>query len=87
MFLCLITPMAGRFGRDENGRIVINCNGEGVLFLEAETSCVIDDLGDFESTLKLLKLVPEVEHTEDITSYPLLVIQVQETIITSAISI
>ncbi|KAH9666122.1 Shikimate O-hydroxycinnamoyltransferase [Citrus sinensis] len=70
-------PMAGRLGRAENGKFIdINCNGEGVLFMEAETTCVIDDLGDFESNTILLKLVPNVDSTKDISSCPLLVTQV-----------
>ncbi|KAH9714491.1 Shikimate O-hydroxycinnamoyltransferase [Citrus sinensis] len=70
-------PMAGRLGRAENGKFTdINCNGEGVLFMEAETTCVIDDLGDFESNTILLKLVPNVDSTKDISSCPLLVTQV-----------
>ena len=45
-------PMAGRLGRAENRKFIdINCNGEGVLSMEAETTSVIDDLGDFESTI------------------------------------
>lgn len=71
-------PMAGRLGRDQKGRIEIKCNGEGVLFVEAETSHVIDDLGDFESSFELQKLVPSVEYTKDISSYPLLVTQVDD---------
>ncbi|GAY51223.1 hypothetical protein CUMW_132600 [Citrus unshiu] len=39
-------PMAGRLGRAENRKFIdINCNGEGVLSMEAETTSVIDDLG------------------------------------------
>ncbi|KAI7753948.1 hypothetical protein M8C21_011951 [Ambrosia artemisiifolia] len=40
-------PMAGRLDRDETGRIVINCNGEGVLFVEAESDTCLDDFGEF----------------------------------------
>ncbi|KAH9688010.1 Shikimate O-hydroxycinnamoyltransferase [Citrus sinensis] len=68
--------VAGRLGRDQNGRIEIKCNGQGVLFVEAETSYVLDDLGDFESSFELQKLVPSVEYTKDISSYPLLITQV-----------
>lgn len=71
-------PMAGRLGRDQKGRIEIKCNGEGVLFVEAETSHVIDDLGDFESSSELQKFVPSVEYTEEISSYPLLLTQVDD---------
>ncbi|GAY46064.1 hypothetical protein CUMW_094060 [Citrus unshiu] len=71
-------PMAGRLGRDENGVIHIQCNGEGALFVVAETSCVIDDFGEFESGLKLLNFVPNVDYSSnDISSYPLLLAQVR----------
>ncbi|XVF48393.1 hypothetical protein PTKIN_Ptkin03bG0186800 [Pterospermum kingtungense] len=50
-------PMAGRLGSDENGRLQIICNAEGVLFIEAETTAAIDDLGDFVHSLKLRQLV------------------------------
>ncbi|GJX77081.1 shikimate O-hydroxycinnamoyltransferase-like protein [Tanacetum coccineum] len=36
--------MAGRMGRDESGRLVINCNNEGALFVEAESDTCLDDL-------------------------------------------
>ncbi|KAK8550520.1 hypothetical protein V6N13_119034 [Hibiscus sabdariffa] len=71
-------PMAGRLGRDENGRIEIVCNGEGTLYIEAETDCVIDDLiGDTTShSPDLWRLVPQVDYSADISSYPLLLTQV-----------
>ncbi|CAK9168869.1 unnamed protein product [Ilex paraguariensis] len=71
-------PMAGRLGRDEGGRIEINCNGEGVLFVEAETDSAIDDLGDgdFTPSLELRRLIPAVDYSGDISSYPLIVLQV-----------
>ncbi|KAB2026644.1 hypothetical protein ES319_D06G234900v1 [Gossypium barbadense] len=37
-------PIAGRLGYDENGRLEIICNDEGVPFVEAETSSVLEDL-------------------------------------------
>lgn len=70
-------PLAGRLGKDKNDRIEIKCNGEGVLFIEAETSCVIDDFGDFESSLKLVQLVPPVDHTKDAYFHPLIMAQVR----------
>ncbi|KAF8389236.1 hypothetical protein HHK36_025929 [Tetracentron sinense] len=69
-------PMAARLKRDEDGRIEINCNGEGVLLVEAETGSVIDDFGDFAPTLELRQLIPAVDYSGDISSYPLLVLQV-----------
>ncbi|KAF6172799.1 hypothetical protein GIB67_034651 [Kingdonia uniflora] len=69
-------PMAGRLKRDEDSRVEIDCNGEGVLFVEVETGSVIDDFGDFAPTLELRQLIPAVDYTGDISSYPLLVLQV-----------
>ncbi|XP_030470953.1 shikimate O-hydroxycinnamoyltransferase-like [Syzygium oleosum] len=69
-------PMAGRLRRDEDGRIEIDCNAEGVLFVEAETNSVVDDFGDFAPTLELRKLIPVVDYSAGLSSYPLLVLQV-----------
>ncbi|KAH9806334.1 Shikimate O-hydroxycinnamoyltransferase [Citrus sinensis] len=69
-------PVAGRLPSDESGRTEILCNGEGVLFVEAETSCVIDDFGDFAEGSKLLPLLPTFDDTKDNSSYPLMMTQV-----------
>lgn len=69
-------PMAGRLRRDEDGRVEIDCNGEGVLLVEAETTGVIDDFGDFAPTLELRQLIPAVDYSGGIETYPLLVLQV-----------
>ncbi|MFS7940422.1 putative quinate O-hydroxycinnamoyltransferase [Helianthus anomalus] len=69
-------PMGGRLTRDADGRIEIDCQGQGVLFVEAESDGVIDDFGDFAPTLELRKLIPVVGYTLGIGSYPLLVLQV-----------
>ncbi|PPD66258.1 hypothetical protein GOBAR_DD36862 [Gossypium barbadense] len=68
-------PIAGRLGYDENGRLEIICNDEGVPFVEAETSSVLEDLvgnGDFTHNSHL---VPKVDYSGGISSYPLLVVQ------------
>ncbi|KAK4269516.1 hypothetical protein QN277_022663 [Acacia crassicarpa] len=69
-------PMAGRLRRDDDGRVEIDCNGEGVLFVEAETDRVIDDFGDFAPTLELRQLIPAVDYSREIETYPLLVLQI-----------
>nr|UGB90597.1 hydroxycinnamoyl-CoA shikimate/quinate hydroxycinnamoyl transferase [Sinopodophyllum hexandrum] len=69
-------PMAARLKRDEDGRIEIDCDGQGVLLVVAETGSVIDDFGDFAPTLELRQLIPAVDYSGDISSYPLLVLQV-----------
>lgn len=70
-------PMAGRLKRDEDGRIEIDCNGKGVLYVEAQADAVIDDFGDFAPTMELKQLIPAIDYSLDITSYPLLVLQVK----------
>lgn len=57
--LVIYYPVAGRLAVDENGRIEINCNNEGVLFVEAGTDSVLDDLGhDFTPGEQVMKLLP-----------------------------
>ncbi|KAG8388218.1 hypothetical protein BUALT_Bualt02G0102800 [Buddleja alternifolia] len=69
-------PMAGRLKRDEDGRIEIDCNAEGVLFVEAESDGFVDDYGDFAPTLELRRLIPAVDYSQGISTYALLVLQV-----------
>jgi shikimate O-hydroxycinnamoyltransferase len=67
--------MAGRLEKDENGRMSILCNAKGVLFVEAETSSTIDEVGDFTPHSEMLQFIPEVDRSS-IFSYPLLLAQV-----------
>ncbi|XP_030491939.2 shikimate O-hydroxycinnamoyltransferase [Cannabis sativa] len=77
-------PIAGRLrpvqvhggGRGPHPRTEIDCNEEGVLFVTAETTAVIDDFGDFAPTPQLRRLTPTVDYSLGISSYPLLLIQV-----------
>ncbi|KAK8641064.1 hypothetical protein V6N13_010494 [Hibiscus sabdariffa] len=68
-------PMAGRLGCDENGRFQIICNAEGVVWVEAETTARIDDLGGFTPSSKLRELVPTVDYSRGTGSYPLFMVQ------------
>ena len=69
-------PMAGRLGKDGDGRVEIVCNGEGVLFVEAESDCCIDDFGEITPSLELRKLAPTVDYDAGVGSYPLFITQV-----------
>ncbi|CAH8317035.1 unnamed protein product [Eruca vesicaria subsp. sativa] len=69
-------PLAGSLRRDDNGRIEIDCNAAGALFVVADTPSVIDDLGDFAPSLNLSQLVPHVDYSPGIHTFPLLVLQV-----------
>ncbi|KAF9617315.1 hypothetical protein IFM89_035296 [Coptis chinensis] len=69
-------PVAGRLKKDKNGRLEIECSGEGVLFFEAYTESILDDLGDFEPSMELMQLIPRISEGYDIFSYPLMLLQV-----------
>ncbi|TVU41646.1 hypothetical protein EJB05_15185, partial [Eragrostis curvula] len=71
-------PMAGRLGRDGDGRPEIDCNGEGVLFVEADAEdATVNDYGDFAPTVEVRGLAPAVgEYTDDVSASPLLLLQV-----------
>ncbi|GJT63780.1 chloramphenicol acetyltransferase-like domain-containing protein [Tanacetum coccineum] len=69
-------PIAGRFNKDQDGRIEIDCQGQGVLFVEAVSDCVMDEFGDFAPRLEFIKLIPIVDYSLGIESYPLLLLQV-----------
>ncbi|EPS67739.1 hypothetical protein M569_07035, partial [Genlisea aurea] len=70
-------PVAGRLKREEDGRVVIDCNCEGALFVVAESDGVVDDLCDFTATSEFHRLVPNVDYfSEDISASPILVSQV-----------
>ncbi|CAL1358718.1 unnamed protein product [Linum trigynum] len=70
-------PMAGRLGRDNNGRLELDCNGEGVLFQEADVETTINELGEFlhKAEDELTELVPSVDYSKGISSYPLFLLQ------------
>ncbi|PIA45900.1 hypothetical protein AQUCO_01600270v1 [Aquilegia coerulea] len=69
-------PVAGRLKKDKNGRLEIECNGEGALFVEAYTESNLADLGDFEPSMELMKLIPSLGKGQDIFSSPLMLLQV-----------
>ncbi|XP_076939714.1 shikimate O-hydroxycinnamoyltransferase-like [Bidens hawaiensis] len=65
-------PVAGRFKQGEDGRIEIDCQGQGALFVEAECDLVLDDFGDFAPRVEFVKLVPMVDYSKGGgDSYPL----------------
>lgn len=70
-------PVAGRLGKDGDGRVVIDCNGEGVLFVEAEADCCIDDFREITPSPELRQLVPTVDCSGEMSSYPLFITQVR----------
>lgn len=76
---CLVTfyPVAGRLKKREGSACFdLDCNGEGVLFVEAESEDTINDFGDFAPCSDLLQLIPNVDTSDGSSSHPLLVAQV-----------
>ncbi|XP_076956153.1 shikimate O-hydroxycinnamoyltransferase-like [Bidens hawaiensis] len=69
-------PLAGRLKQGEDGRLLVNCQGQGALFLEAESDGVLYQFGDFAPSLEYGKLIPVVDYSLGIESFPLLVSQV-----------
>ncbi|PON36431.1 Transferase [Parasponia andersonii] len=69
-------PIARRVRCCDDGRVEINCNAWGLLFVEAETDSVIDNFGDFAPTPELRSLIPTVDYSGDIASHPPLLLQV-----------
>ncbi|KVH98120.1 Chloramphenicol acetyltransferase-like domain-containing protein, partial [Cynara cardunculus var. scolymus] len=39
-------PAAGRLAISPEGKLIVDCSGEGVVFVEAEANCAIEDIGD-----------------------------------------
>nr|XP_043633930.1 shikimate O-hydroxycinnamoyltransferase-like [Erigeron canadensis] len=68
--------LGGRLKKDQNGRVEVNCQGQGALFVEAESDGVIDYYGEFAPTMELRKLIPAVDYSLPIESNPILILQV-----------
>ncbi|KAE8705212.1 Omega-hydroxypalmitate O-feruloyl transferase [Hibiscus syriacus] len=71
-------PLAGRLTISSEGKLIVDCTGEGAVFVEAEADCELDDMGDISKTDPniLGKLVYEVPGAQNLLQIPLLVIQV-----------
>lgn len=70
-------PVAGRLSEDVDGHVVIKCSGEGVLFVEAECDGVLNDISGFTPNPRLVTgLIPKVDYSQGISSYPLFLVQV-----------
>ncbi|BBH02714.1 HXXXD-type acyl-transferase family protein [Prunus dulcis] len=70
-------PLAGRLREGPNRKLMVECNGEGVLFIEANADVTLEQLGD-----RILPPCPVLEEflynppgSDGILSCPLLLVQ------------
>ena len=74
-------PFAGRLREGSDGKLMVDCNGEGVLFTEADADFSLDQLGDDEIKPPcpyLDELLYDVPGSEGTLGCPLLLIQVSD---------
>lgn len=71
-------PLAGRLMISGEGKLVVDCTGEGAVFVEAEADCAMSEIGDItEPDPSVLgKLVYSVPGAKNILEMPLLAAQV-----------
>ncbi|WOH05169.1 hypothetical protein DCAR_0624583 [Daucus carota subsp. sativus] len=71
-------PLAGRLTISPEGKLIVNCSGEGAVFVEAEANCGLEEIGDNTKPdpVTLGKLVYDVPGAKNILEIPPLVAQV-----------
>lgn len=71
-------PFAGRLEISSEGKLIINCSGEGAVFVEAEADCMLNEIGDVTKPdpETLGKLVYDIPGAKNILEMPPLVAQV-----------
>ncbi|XP_073121182.1 omega-hydroxypalmitate O-feruloyl transferase-like [Henckelia pumila] len=71
-------PLAGRLAISSETKLVVDCTGEGAVFVEAEADCEMGELGDIERLGQetLGKLVYDIPSAKSELEIPLLVAQV-----------
>ncbi|TMW90298.1 hypothetical protein EJD97_015951 [Solanum chilense] len=71
-------PLAGRLTISQEMKLIVDCTGEGAVFVEAEANCNIEDIGDNTKPdpVTLGKLVYDIPGAKNILEMPPLVAQV-----------
>ncbi|KAF8400011.1 hypothetical protein HHK36_015884 [Tetracentron sinense] len=71
-------PLAGRLTISSEGKLIVDCNGEGAVFVEAEANCMMEEIGDIAkpNPVTLGKLVYDIPGAKNILEMPPLVAQV-----------
>lgn len=70
-------PMAGRLRKNkDDGAIEIDCNAQGVLFVEVQTSLALTNFKNFNSNIEFRKMViPTCDYSKGLSSFPLFMVQ------------
>ncbi|XP_020537035.1 omega-hydroxypalmitate O-feruloyl transferase isoform X2 [Jatropha curcas] len=71
-------PLAGRLTISSEGKLIVNCNGEGAVFVEAEANCEMEKIGGITKPdpHTLGKLVYDIPGAKNFLQMPPLVAQV-----------
>jgi len=71
-------PFAGRVKDAPAGKLVVECTGEGALFVEADADVTLEEFGDLQPSFPCWQdLLHDVPDSQTITKSPLLLIQVK----------
>ncbi|KAL0355063.1 UNVERIFIED_CONTAM: Omega-hydroxypalmitate O-feruloyl transferase [Sesamum radiatum] len=73
-------PLAGRLTISPEMKLIVDCTGEGAVFVEAEAECELQELGDITKPdpVTLGKLVYDIPGAENVLQIPPLVAQVSK---------
>ncbi|KAK9926592.1 hypothetical protein M0R45_023813 [Rubus argutus] len=71
-------PLAGRLSISTEGKLIVDCTGEGAVFVEAEANCEMEQMGDIKKpdAVTLGKLLYDVPGAKNMLEIPPVVAQV-----------